>query len=104
MVLEAALLQVKAGEEAAFEDAMRRAVPVIAGAAGYLGHTLQRCVETQGRYLLLAQWQTLEAHTVGFRGSPAFAEWRAILSPHFASAPMVEHYEEVLKYSGKAVS
>jgi heme-degrading monooxygenase HmoA len=99
MVLEAALLQVKAGEEAAFEEAMRRAAPVIAGAAGYLGHTVQRCVETKVRYLLLVRWETLEAHTVGFRESPAFAEWRGIISPYFASAPMVEHYQEVLKYS-----
>lgn len=98
MVLEAALLQVKAGEESAFEDAMRHAAPVIASAAGYVGHTLQRCIETPGRYLLLVQWQTLEAHTVGFRGSPAFAEWRAIISPYFAAAPAVEHYDGVLKW------
>jgi heme-degrading monooxygenase HmoA len=104
MVLEAALLQVKVGEEAAFEEAMGRAAPVIAGAAGYLGHTVQRCVETQSRYLLLVRWVTMEAHTVGFRESRAFAEWRAIISPYFASAPLVEHYEEVLEYRGKAVS
>jgi heme-degrading monooxygenase HmoA len=104
MVLEVAQLQVKAGEEAAFEDAMRRAAPVIAAAAGYAGHTLERCVETQGRYLLLVRWETLEAHTVGFRGSPAFAEWRAIISPYFASAPLVEHYEEVLKFGLEAIS
>jgi heme-degrading monooxygenase HmoA len=95
---------VKAGEEAAFEDAMHRAAPVIADAAGYTVHTLERCVETQGCYLLLVRWETLAAHTVGFRGSPAFAEWRAIISPYFASAPLVEHYEEVLKYSWEAVS
>jgi heme-degrading monooxygenase HmoA len=104
MILEAAAIQVTAGEEAGFEEAMRRAVPVIAGAAGYIGHTLQRCVESPGRYLLLVRWDTLEAHTVNFRGSPAFAEWRAIIGPYFASAPVVEHYEEVLEYSGKAVS
>jgi heme-degrading monooxygenase HmoA len=104
MVLEAALLQVKAGEETAFEEAMRRAAPVIAAAAGYLGLSVQRCVETQGRYLLLVRWETLESHTVAFRRSAAFAEWRSIISPYFASAPLVEHYEEVLEYRGKAVS
>jgi heme-degrading monooxygenase HmoA len=104
LVLEAALLQVKAGEEAAFEDAMRRAAPVIARATGYIGHSVDRCIETRARYLLLVQWETLEAHTVGFRGSPEFAEWRAIISPYFASAPIVEHYEEVLKYNPKAAS
>lgn len=98
MVLETAQMQVKAGEEAAFEDAMRRAAPVIATAAGYIGHEVQRCVELPGRYLLLVQWQTLEAHTVGFRGSPAFAQWRAIIGPYFASAPVVEHYASVLEW------
>jgi heme-degrading monooxygenase HmoA len=98
MILEAAILQVKAAEETAFEVAMAKAAPVIAGAAGYLGHEVQRCVETPGRYLLLVQWETLEAHTVGFRGSPAFAEWRALIGPFFASPPVVEHYESVLEW------
>lgn len=98
MILEVAQLQVKAGEGAAFEAAMRKAAPVIAGAAGYIAHELRRCVETPGRYLLLVRWETLEAHTVGFRESPAFREWRALISPHFASAPVVEHYEGVLQW------
>jgi len=95
MILEAAMLQVKAGEERAFEAAMVKAAPVIASAAGYLSHELRRCVETPGRYLLLVRWETLEAHTVGFRGSAAFGEWRAMIGPHFAGAPVVEHYEGV---------
>ncbi|HEX4006154.1 MAG TPA: antibiotic biosynthesis monooxygenase [Acidobacteriaceae bacterium] len=98
MILEAANLVVRAGEEAAFESAMAQAAPVIAGAAGYVGHEVQRSIETPGRYLLLVQWETLEAHTVGFRGSPAFAEWRTLISPFFASPPVVEHYESVLEW------
>lgn len=98
MVLEAALLRVRAGEESAFEEAMLKAAPVIAGAAGYMGHQLQRCMETPGRYLLLVRWETLEAHTVGFRGSAAFAEWRGIVGPYFAEAPLVEHYAGVLSW------
>ena len=103
MILEAAQIHVKAGEEAAFEAAMRKAAPVIARTDGYLSHILQRCVETPGRYLLLVHWETLEAHTVNFRESPAFPEWRAIIGPFFASAPVVEHYEEVLQYRCEAV-
>lgn len=98
MILEVAQLQVKPGEEAAFEAAMRRAAPVIAGAAGYIAHELRRCIETPGRYLLLVRWESLEAHTVGFRESPAFVEWRAIIGSFFASAPAVEHYEGVLTW------
>lgn len=99
MILEAAQIHVKPAEQSAFEDAMRRAAPVIARTTGYLSHTLQRCLETPGRYLLLVQWETLEAHTVNFRQSPAFGEWRAIIGPFFANPPIVEHYQEVLNYS-----
>lgn len=98
MVLEAALLQVRPGEEADFEEAMRRAAPVIAGSRGYLRHELRRCLETKGCYLLLVRWETLEAHTVGFRESPRFGEWRAVVGPFFAAPPVVEHYESVLSW------
>lgn len=99
MILEAAMLKVRAEEQSAFEAAMRQAAPVIASAAGYQGHQLQRCVETKGRYLLLVRWETLEAHTVGFRGSPAFVKWREMVGPFFAEAPLVEHYEEALAWT-----
>lgn len=98
MVLEVAILTVHPGQESAFEAAMMTAAPVIAGSAGYLRHELRRCVETQGCYLLLVQWETLEAHTVGFRQSPAFARWREIIGGFFAAPPAVEHYESVLEW------
>jgi len=98
MILEAALLSIRAGEEPAFEKALEKASPLIAGSPGYISHRLQRCVETRGRYLLLVEWETLEAHTVGFRQSAAFGEWRAIIGPYFADAPVVEHYEAVLAW------
>jgi heme-degrading monooxygenase HmoA len=98
MVLEAATLQVVAGQEHAFEEAMLRAAPVIAATPGYIRHELRRCMETKGRYLLLVQWQTLEAHTVAFRESPRFGEWRAIIGPFFAAPPTVEHYTSVLNW------
>ena len=107
MILEAVILQVRAGDETAFEASMLQAAPVIAGSPGYIAHELRRCIETPGRYLLLVRWETLEAHTVGFRGSPAFAEWRALIGSYFAEAPLVEHYEGVLEWpktSGKPVS
>lgn len=95
---EAALMQAKAGEEVAFEEAMRQAAPVIAGARGYVGHHLERCVETKGRYLLLVRWESVEAHTQGFRESAAFVEWRRIIGPHLDGGPMVQHYENVLRW------
>lgn len=98
MILEAASLQVVTGQEHAFEEAMVRAAPVIAATPGYIRHELRRCMETKGRYLLLVQWETLEAHTVAFRESPRFGEWRAIIGPFFAAPPNVEHYTSVLNW------
>lgn len=95
-VLEAAYLQVRAGQERAFEQAFKQASPLIAATAGYAGHTLQRCLEVPGRYLLLVQWQTLEAHTVGFRQSPQYQQWRALLHHFYDPFPVVEHFETVL--------
>jgi heme-degrading monooxygenase HmoA len=102
MILEVAMLTVHAGQERAFEEAMGKAAPVIASARGYLGHELRRCVETPERYLLLVQWETLEAHTAGFRQSPAFVRWRELIGGFFAAPPMVEHYEGVLAWPAKS--
>jgi heme-degrading monooxygenase HmoA len=102
MILEVAMLTVYSGQERAFEAAMLQAAPVIASSPGYLGHELRRCVETPGRHLLLVRWETLEAHTVGFRQSPAFTKWREIIGGFFAGPPAVEHYQSVLEWPGPA--
>jgi heme-degrading monooxygenase HmoA len=95
VILEAALLQVRPGQEADFEAAFRHASPIIASSRGYIAHELQRCLELKGRYLLLVRWETLEDHTVGFRGSAAYAEWRALLHHFYDPFPSVEHFEQV---------
>ena len=93
MILEAVMLNIRSGQRDAFEAAFRQASPLIAGSAGYLSHELQHSIETSDRYLLLVHWQTLEAHTVGFRGSPAYQEWKALLHNFYEPAPTVEHFE-----------
>lgn len=95
MILEAAVLPVIAGQEAAFEAAFREASPIVASMPGYLGHELQRCIEAPSRYLLLVRWETLEAHTVGFRSSPEYQRWRALLHHFYDPFPVVEHFEAV---------
>ncbi|MGC2164274.1 MAG: antibiotic biosynthesis monooxygenase [Silvibacterium sp.] len=97
MILEAAVLNVRSGEEHAFEQAFRTASPLIAAAPGYLGHQLQRCLETKGRYLLLVQWETLESHTIGFRQAANFLEWKALLHHFYDPFPVVEHYENLVE-------
>ena len=94
MILEIALLSVKPGMEAAFESAMREAAPLIAGNHGYIQHEVRRCLDDgkTHKYALLAQWATLEDHTVGFRQSPAYQQWRALLHHFYDPFPAVEHF------------
>jgi len=96
MVLEVAILDVRPDATAAFEAAFAEAQTIIAGMPGYLTHQLQRCLEHDGRYLLLVEWATLEAHTRGFRGSPEYQRWKALLHHFYDPFPVVEHYRRIL--------
>ena len=79
-----------------FDAAIQRGVEtVISQAKGFFGYKVNKGVESPERYLLMIWWETQENHTVGFRESPAFAEWRAIVGPFFAQPPVVEHLELV---------
>jgi len=91
-ILEMVVLDVRAGEAEAFEAAFRTAEPLIAGSPGHVGHVLKHCVEDDHRYLLLVEWERLEDHTEGFRGSPAYSEWKALLHHFYDPAPVVQHY------------
>lgn len=95
MILEVAILDVKAGETTSFEKAFREAQKIIAGMKGYLSHQVQRCIEKPNRYILLVQWHALEDHTEGFRQSPEYQQWRALLHHFYDPFPDVEHYKAV---------
>ena len=95
MILEVAILNVRPGQEAAFEQAFAQASPLITAMPGYIRHELQHCLEVQNRYLLLVQWQTLDDHTSGFLGSPGYQEWKRLLDHFYDPFPIVEHYEAV---------
>jgi heme-degrading monooxygenase HmoA len=92
VVLEVALLSIRPGESGAFEAAFLEAQPIIAASAGYQRHELRRCLEAEGRYLLLVWWDSLESHTEGFRRSPGYQRWRALLHRFYDPFPTVEHY------------
>lgn len=96
MILEVAILTVRPGQGAAFEQAMTSARPLIAATPGFRSIELRPCVETPGRYLLLVTWDTLEDHTVGFRQSARYEQWRALLHGFYDPFPIVEHYEQPL--------
>jgi heme-degrading monooxygenase HmoA len=95
MIMEIAQLTIRPGSEREFEAVFLTAIKVLGGSKGYLSHELRRSVETPNRYALIVQWQTLEDHTVGFRGSPAFSRWRAHVGPFFETPPVVEHFRPV---------
>jgi heme-degrading monooxygenase HmoA len=95
MILEQAQLDVRPGEELEFESTFATAKHIISASPGFLSLRLSRCVEEPSKYLLLVEWESLESHTEGFRGSPAFQEWRRLLHHYYDPAPTVLHFEEV---------
>ncbi len=92
MVLEVATLPIKPGQSAAFEAAFAQAQKIIAAMPGYLGHELQHCIEDSHQYVLLVRWATLEDHTVGFRKSTQYQQWRELLHHFYDPFPTVLHY------------
>lgn len=95
MILEAVMLQVKVGMEAEYEEAFREASKIISSMKGYISHDLQRCMEVEGKYLLLVQWESLEDHTVGFRQSNKYQQWKKQLHHFYDPFPIVEHFKKV---------
>ena len=90
MILELVDIHIQPGQQAAFDEAIQRGVnTVIAKAKGFQGFKINRGIESPERYLLQIFWTTLENHTVDFRESLAFGEWRAIVGPFFAQPPIV---------------
>ncbi len=97
MILEIAQIAVKPGLEAAFEEGVRKAAPLFRRAKGCHGLELQRSIEKPARYRLFVRWETLENHTVDFRGSEDFKAWRELVGHCFDGAPEVEHTSQVVK-------
>ena len=98
MILELADIRIHPGQQAAFDEAIQRGVnEVISHAKGFQGYKVNQGIENPERYILQIFWETLENHTVDFRQSPAFAQWRAIVGSFFAVPPTVEHFNLLAK-------
>lgn len=95
MILEVAMLQVKPGLTSDFERNFRIASGIISKMEGYIHHELKRCLEDSHKYVLLVKWETLEDHTIGFRGSAEYQEWKELLHHFYDPFPVVEHFEDV---------
>ena len=92
MILEHALLKIKEGQANEFEMAFSKAQNIISSMKGYVTHELLKCAETPNQYLLLVKWETLEDHTIGFRGSDEYREWRKLLHHFYDPFPEVLHF------------
>ena len=92
MILEHCDIEIDPSKSTEFEEAILRGVStVISKAKGFRGFKVNHSIESPARYLLLIYWDSLENHTMDFRGSDAFNDWRAIAGPFFAKPPFVEH-------------
>ena len=93
MILEVADIRIRPGTQADFDRAIQTGIDtVVSKATGFRGYKINKGIETLERYLLMIFWETLESHTVDFRGSSAFGQWRSIVGSYFASPPSVEHF------------
>ena len=98
MILEIADIRIAPGQQAAFDEAIQRALAtVMSQARGMRGYKVNKGLESPERYILQIFWDTLEDHTVHFRQGPLFTQWRAIVGPFFAGPPNVEHFTLVVK-------
>ena len=95
VILEQAVLDVRDGQQATFEVAFAEARSIISAMPGCRSVRLLHCVEHVSRYLLLVEWDRLEDHTEGFRGSPDYERWRSLLHHFYDPFPIVEHYQVV---------
>jgi len=95
MITEIALLKIKPGQSAAFEEAFTQAQTIIESMNGYIQHELQQCLEESEKYMLFVRWNTVEDHTVGFRRSEEYKEWKRLLHHYYDPFPLVEHYQRI---------
>ena len=102
MIREVAEIAVKDGTEAEFVAAVEKAVPIFRAAKGCSAMRLEKVVETPGLFRLIVLWETLEDHTVTFRGSEGFQAWRGLVGPFFAQPPRVDHSEMAVAGFGEA--
>jgi quinol monooxygenase YgiN len=96
VILERAIFTLKPGTAGEFAAAFAKARKFIEAAKGCRKAEMRQGIENPDSFILLVLWDEVDDHMKGFRESPAFAEWRALLSPYFASPPAMEHYEAPL--------
>jgi heme-degrading monooxygenase HmoA len=95
MVLEIADIAVHPGTGEDFAAAVRTGIRYVADTPGFGNARLTRSIESPDRFVLMIEWDNIEAHTVGFRQSENLGRWREYIGPYLAGEPRVEHFHEV---------
>ena len=98
MILEVAILNVIQGREKQFEEDFKIAGKYISSINGYVSHSLKKCIEQENKYILLVSWEKLEDHTIGFRQSKQYLEWKNLLHNYYDPFPTVEHFETIIDF------
>lgn len=98
MITELAILNVRNGLEESFESDFAIAGKYISAIKGYIEHSLSRCLEQKNKYILLVKWEQLEDHTIGFRESAEYVEWKKLLHHYYDPFPIVEHFETIIAH------
>jgi len=93
MILEVAILHIVKGLAEEFETAFKKAELLISSSKGYISHELKTCIEEDNKYILLVNWETIEAHEIGFRTSKVYQEWKVLLHHFYQPFPTVQHYK-----------
>jgi len=96
MILESVVLKIRVGQAEQFEAAFSKASRIISSMRGHLSHRLLSCIEHDHQYLLLVEWETLEDHTIGFRGSEEYQQWKELLHHFYDPFPVVDHYTPIV--------
>jgi heme-degrading monooxygenase HmoA len=101
MILEVVILNEKSGQEVNFEKDFLRAGKYISSVKGYVKHSLRKCLEQTNKYILLVDWENLEDHTIGFRQSAEYLDWKKLLHHYYDPFPTVEHFETIINSDNK---
>jgi heme-degrading monooxygenase HmoA len=96
MILETVFVEISPENHSKFEAAVKRGVAeILTKSKGFIDFEMHKGIEQPNMYSFLVHWETLEDHTVGFRESEAFPQWRGIIGEYFAKPPTVEHWNSV---------
>ena len=95
MIVEHAVLSVRPGQEEAFIVAITEGLPLLAATEGFISAQISRGIESPSTFILDVEWDSVAAHTEGFRGSDRFAAWKALTHHFYDPFPVVEHFAPI---------